>query len=214
MDAHTKICEHLKVIRQQADRTVDPRQKCDLYQLGLHLLNETDITYFAADQVSRIFTIRGQFLGGLDKREEAVKAFSHATQILMEKQPTTPPTAAFKAWGDQQDSVLQNDQTELAAMTAGAGALSCFLEVARSVDSESRPKKYIAKLLWTGKQMVALGDSATIRLNDIIEKNERTTVSYNWLPWVPQLITEVVHRPNASYVKILARVSRFSDSDN
>lgn len=74
------------------------------------MLNATDIRHFNHDQISKIFSIRGQFLGGLDKREEAVKAFSYATQIIMEKQPTTIPTDAFKAWGDQQDKVLQKDQ--------------------------------------------------------------------------------------------------------
>lgn len=118
------------------------------------MINETDITYFAPDQVSRIFSVRGQFLGGLDKREEALKSFSLATQIIMEKQPpqavvTVSPTSAFKAWGDHQDKIVQLDQgtdrVELSAMTAGAGAISCFFEVARGTDNDSRARKYIGK---------------------------------------------------------------------
>ncbi|CAI4222469.1 unnamed protein product [Auanema sp. JU1783] len=209
MDAHFKVCEHIKTLRAQAeDPETDPNVRLDLLKLGLHLIDEVNITDCHKDQICRLYTMKGSLLSLLEMKDESNLAFSQAGQLYEGPNYTPGNTGnVFKAWGNHMDRLFHAERDDVNGLTSGTGAIACFLEAART-ESEPKARKYIARLLWTSKLMAACSPAAFTRLEEQIKRHERTTVAYNWLSWIPELLLDIQQRKESPFLLILARIAQ------
>lgn len=86
----------------------------------------------------------------------------------------------------------------------GRQALACYFIAAR-VDNDIKARKPIAKILWLSKHLNACGSHEV--MNRVIKKQLHSLNLFNWLYWLPQLVTDVRYKPNSNFVLILCKVS-------
>uniref|UniRef100_A0A8L8KAF2 FATC domain-containing protein n=1 Tax=Heligmosomoides polygyrus TaxID=6339 RepID=A0A8L8KAF2_HELPZ len=66
---------------------------------------------------------------------------------------------------------------------------------------------HLDRILWTAKHVVACGIYAAAGLDGMLKERARSIVPFNWLPWLPQLMTELQERPNSGFVPIVQRIA-------
>ncbi|KAK5964551.1 FAT domain-containing protein, partial [Trichostrongylus colubriformis] len=163
---------------------------------------------FSRDQCCRLFYQKGSILSNLDKNEDAMHAFSVAATMV---DPTSSPQlntacSMFKTWAHHLDDLFFSEKHEASALSRGLPAINCYIEAAR-VENETRARKYIARILWTAKHVVASGIYAAAGLDGVLRERSRCIVPFNWLPWLPQLMTELQERPNCGFTAIVQRIA-------
>ncbi|XGW10530.1 hypothetical protein V3C99_012210 [Haemonchus contortus] len=209
MDCHQKIIDHLKTLRRMAKRhTTTPQQKLEFLQEALLITRAARIEDFSRDQCCRLFYQKGAIFSQLEKNEDAMHAFATAATMV---DPSSSPQlntacSMFKTWAHHLDNLFFSEKHEASALSRGLSAINCYIEAAR-VENETRARKYIARILWTAKHVVASGIYAAAGLDNLLKERSRSIVPFNWLPWLPQLMTELQERPTSGFTSIVQRIA-------
>uniref|UniRef100_A0A158P7Z8 FAT domain-containing protein n=1 Tax=Angiostrongylus cantonensis TaxID=6313 RepID=A0A158P7Z8_ANGCA len=204
MDCHQKLIDHLKTLRKMAKKyKTSTQQKMDLLQEALLITGAARIEDFSREQCCRLFYQKGSILSQLERNDEAMHAFSAAAALIdpPNSSPMNTACSMFKAWGHHLDNLH-----EASAMSRGSPAINCYFEAAR-IENETRARKYIARILWTAKHVVACGIFSAVGLDQVLKDRARSIVPFNWLPWLPQLITELQERPTSGFVHIVDKIA-------
>ncbi|VDM70884.1 unnamed protein product [Strongylus vulgaris] len=135
-------------------------------------------------------------------------AFSAAAAMI---DPTNSPPMStacnmFKTWAHHLDNLFHNEVHEASALSRGSPAINCYFEAAR-IENETRARKYIARILWTSKHVVACGIFSATGLDQVLKERARSIIPFNWLPWLPQLVTELQERPTSGFIYVVERIA-------
>ncbi|KJH50813.1 hypothetical protein DICVIV_03063 [Dictyocaulus viviparus] len=209
MDCHQKLIDHLKTLRKMARKhTLPEHKKLDLLHEALMITGAARIEDFSREQCCRLFYQKGSILSQLDRNDDAMHAFSAAATLIDPPSSSPMNTACnmFKAWGHHLDNLFHNEMHEASAMSRGSPAINCYFEAAR-IENETRARKYIARILWTAKHVVACGIFAAVGLDQVLKDRARSIVPFNWLPWLPQLMTELQERPESGFVHVVDKIA-------
>ncbi|KAK0395513.1 hypothetical protein QR680_001317 [Steinernema hermaphroditum] len=192
MDACTTICEHIKtlvkmsctkseVIKTLSDRGHEKEHNDHLFE-ALEMIKTMTFDQFTADENARILASKASVLSKLDCDEEAAKGFVVAGKVY-NTSTTFTNNLVWKNWGEHLEKLFDKDKTNIGA---GAEALYCFLNCARL---EARSRKFIAKLLWLMKRMIATGMPETLTIMDAsMARCSDCVPPANWVLWLNELI--------------------------
>ncbi|KAJ1358809.1 hypothetical protein KIN20_017331 [Parelaphostrongylus tenuis] len=209
MDCHQKLIDHLKTLRKMAKKhSTSVQQKMDLLQEALLITGAARIDDFSREQCCRLFYQKGSVLSQLERNDDAMQAFSIAAALidLPNSFPVNTACSMFKAWGHHLDNLFHSEMHEASAMSRGSHAINCYFEAAR-IENETKARKYIARILWTAKHVVACGILSAVGLDQALKDRARSIVPFNWLPWLPQLITELQERPESGFVHVVDKIA-------
>ncbi|WKX92957.1 hypothetical protein Q1695_010745 [Nippostrongylus brasiliensis] len=209
MDCHQKIIDHLKTLRRMAKKhSLSHARKVDLLEEALLITEAARIEDFSRDQCCRLFYQKGSILSQLDRNDDAMHSFSAAATMVDPNSSPQLNTACnmFKTWAHHLDNLFFSEKHEASALSRGLPSINCYLEAAR-VENETRARKYIARILWTAKHVVSCGIYAAAGLDGMLKERARSIVPFNWLPWLPQLMTELRERPNTGFTAIVQRIA-------
>uniref|UniRef100_A0A183TWZ8 Non-specific serine/threonine protein kinase n=1 Tax=Toxocara canis TaxID=6265 RepID=A0A183TWZ8_TOXCA len=90
-------------------------------------------------------------------------------------------------------------------LLTGLNALMCLLEAAR-VENELKARKHFARLFWLIKILAVCGPEVQKKMDEKLEKYGVGIPAANWLPWLPQLISELKARPSYAVARIIRYV--------
>ncbi|VDK46133.1 unnamed protein product [Cylicostephanus goldi] len=145
---------------------------------------------------------------GVFRNDDATHAFSSAAAMIDPSNSPPMNTACnmFKTWAHHLDNLFHSEVHEASALSRGSPAIDSYFEAAR-IENETRARKYIARILWTAKHVVACGIFAATGLDQVLKDRARSIVPFNWLPWLPQLVTELQERPTSGFIHIMERIA-------
>ncbi|KAF2743549.1 hypothetical protein M011DRAFT_471297 [Sporormia fimetaria CBS 119925] len=160
---------------------------------GLDVINNTNLSYFGAQQKAEFYTLKGMFLAKLDQRTEANEAFGSALffDIKLPK--------AWAEWGRYNDMLFKENPTD---MDKAEAALSCYLEAA-SLFKNAKSRKLLGRVLW----LLSL-DTPERRLQRKFEEFKGDTPAWYWITYIPQLLLSL-QRPEAPVARqILGKLAK------
>lgn len=140
---------------------------------------------------AEFYALKGLLLAKIGRSEEAGKAFSAAVQLH------DGLTKAWAMWGDFMEQMFLRDKQ----IALGVSALTCYLHACRH-QSESKTRKYLAKVLWFLSY-----DNASNSLMGTLEKYVVGVPPSYWLPWIPQLLCCLVQYDGSVILNLLSHVS-------
>ncbi|XP_013100353.2 transcription-associated protein 1 [Stomoxys calcitrans] len=187
VDCFQKIRQQVKCYIQTASSTVSN----DLNE-ALEVIESTNLKYFTAEMNAEFYALKGLLLANIGRSEEAAKAFSAAVQLH------DGLTKAWAMWGDFMEHLFIRDKQ----ISHGVNALTCYLHACRH-QSESKTRKYLAKVLWFLSY-----DNATNTLMNTLEKYVVGVQPSYWLPWIPQLLCCLVQYDGNVILNLLSHVGR------
>ena len=160
---------------------------------GLDVINNTNLSYFGAQQKAEFYTLKGMFQDKLGDKEAANDAFGSALYFDI-KLPK-----AWAEWGRYNDMLFRADPK---AIEKGGNAISCYLEAAGQYKS-AKSRKLISRVLW----LLSLDDSEET-LAKAFEEYKGETPVWFWITFIPQLLIGL-SRPEARLLKgILLKMAK------
>ena len=84
----------------------------------------------------------------------------------------------------------------------GVEAITCYLHACRH-NSESKSRKYLAKVLW-----LLTYDDENLSLAEAVDKYNVGVPAIQWLPWIPQLLTCLARSEGKPILNLLSTVGR------
>lgn len=208
MDAVEKVCTYAQTLRAMSKNVDDEMARQELLYESLEVLEDITIGDFQRDQITSLLYNRATIHSDLGQAENANVAFSAAAQMIdMKTSNSLTGIRLYRQWGNHLSKQFFDESqmvTKESCDNYGRQALSCYFIAAR-VDSDVKARKPISKILWLAKHMMASG--AEEALNRIIKKQLHSLNLFNWLYWIPQLITEIRHTPESNFVLLLCRVA-------
>ncbi|TMW44508.1 hypothetical protein DOY81_004448 [Sarcophaga bullata] len=188
------IVDCFQKIRQQVKcyiQTASSAGRNDLNE-ALEVIESTNLKYFTAEMNAEFYALKGLLLAKIGRSEEAGKAFSAAVQLH------DGLTKAWAMWGDFMEQMFLRDKQ----IALGVSALTCYLHACRH-QSESKTRKYLAKVLWFLSY-----DNASNSLMGTLEKYVVGVPPSYWLPWIPQLLCCLVQYDGSVILNLLSHVGR------
>ncbi|UMM18202.1 hypothetical protein L5515_014374 [Caenorhabditis briggsae] len=208
MDAVDKVCTYGKTLRALSNNVDDERSKQELLYEALEVLEDVRIDDLQKDQITSLLFNRATIHSALGQTANADRAFSAAVQLTDMKTANVPTgIKLFRQWGNHLNKLFFDQSQMVSKETSenfGRQALSCYFVAAR-VDGDLKARKPIAKILWIAKHLMASGASEA--LNRVIQKHLPSLNLFNWLYWIPQLVTEISHQPNNNFIMVLCRIA-------
>lgn len=206
MDAQDKVCTYGKTLRDMALTTGEEKLKNELLYEALEVLEDVRIDDLQKDQVATLLYHRANVHSVLEQTHNADVTFSAAAQLVdLQTNVTTTGMKLMKNWGHHlYKRFFSTTVCKDTGNTHGRQALACYFVAAR-VDNDIKARKPIAKILWLAKHLAVCGSNEA--LNRVIRNQLSSLNLFNWLFWLPQLVTEVRHKPTSNFVLILAKVS-------
>lgn len=182
---------------QEAFYKLYEQAKCHLvtlgeYSTGLDVINNTNLFYFTPTQKAEFFTLKGKFFYCLGMNEEASAAFASAVQIDMNL------PNAWSSWGEYNDRIFSDTQDIKYAVEA----INCYLQAA-GLPSSKRPAQYLARVL----SLLSLDDSEGT-LAQSYESYKSEIHVWNWITYIPQLLTSLSGKEAAIACSILMRIAK------
>ncbi|CAH10779.2 Transcription-associated protein 1 [Caenorhabditis elegans] len=206
MDAQDKVCTYGKTLRDMANSAADERVKNELLCEALEVLEDVRIDDLQKDQVAALLYHRANIHSVLDQAENADYTFSAASQLVdLQNSVTTTGIKLMKNWGHHlYKRFFSTTVCKETGNNFGRQALACYFIAAR-VDNDIKARKPIAKILWLSKHLNACGSHEV--MNRVIKKQLHSLNLFNWLYWLPQLVTDVRYKPNSNFVLILCKMA-------
>ncbi len=160
---------------------------------GLDVINNTNLSYFSAQQKAEFFTLKGMFLAKLSQRDDANDAFGTALyyDIRLPK--------AWAEWGFYNDMKFKHDPTN---MEPAAAAVSCYLEAA-GLYKNAKSRKLLSRILW-----LLSVDSAQGQISQAFEEFKGETPVWYWITYIPQLLTSLGHHEAKLVRNILIKIAK------
>ncbi|KAL9917178.1 transcription-associated protein Nipped-A isoform 1-T1 [Glossina fuscipes fuscipes] len=188
------IVDCFQKIRQQVKcyiQTASSSGHNDLNE-ALEVIESTNLKYFTAEMNAEFYALKGLLLAKIGRSEEAGKAFSAAVQLH------DGLTKAWAMWGDYMEQMFLRDKQ----IALGVSAITCYLHACRH-QSESKTRKYLAKVLW-----LLSYDNANSTLMSTLDKYVMGVPHSYWLPWIPQLLCCLVQYEGNVILNLLSHVGR------
>ena len=230
--ASVPIVDCFQKIRQQVKcyvQTAATLGKNEL-QEGLDVIESTNLKYFTKDMTAEFYALKGMLLAQIGKSDDANKAFSAAVQM---HDTLVKAWALWGDYLESiftnENSISSSSNVSGAAAsgssgnstpgTSGAGtsgtnngatrnikfgveAITCYLHACRH-NSESKSRKYLAKVLW-----LLTYDDENLSLAEAVDKYNVGVPAIQWLPWIPQLLTCLARNEGKPILNLLSTVGR------
>ncbi|XP_033101198.1 transformation/transcription domain-associated protein-like isoform X1 [Anneissia japonica] len=189
IDCFQKIRQQVKCYLQMAG-TMGKQE----LQEGLEVIESTNLKYFNKEMTAEFYALKGMFLAQVGRSDEANKAFSAAVQMH------DTLVKAWALWGDYLEQIFTKEKQ----INVGVSAIVCFLHACRH-QNESKSRKYLAKVLW----LLTFDDEKNnLPLADAVDKYAVGIPAFQWLPWIPQLLTCLVGCEGKIILNLLVQVGR------
>ncbi|XP_045469394.1 transcription-associated protein 1 isoform X2 [Harmonia axyridis] len=192
IDCYQKIRQEVKSYLQIASLK-DKTEFQEILPLGLEVINNTNIQFFAKEMTAEFYALKGILYHLMNKSDDANKCFSAAIQLH---------DTSIKAWayyGDYLEAIFTRDQRQI---SLGVNAMICFLHACRH-QNEAKSRKYMAKILW-----LLSYDDKNSSLMEALDKYSVGVLPILWLPWTPQLLNCLVQYEGHVILNILCQVGR------
>lgn len=154
-------------------------QKPGEINLGLEVINNTNLMYFSNPQKAEFYTLKGMFYEKLDRHADAEAAYGQAVQLDLNQ------AKAWAAWGKYNDRIFKEHPTN---MTAAAQAVNCYLQAAGLFKNrKSRP--LLTRVLW----LVSIEDPS-MNISRAFDTYKGDAAWWYWIMLIPQLCLSLSHR--------------------
>jgi transformation/transcription domain-associated protein len=163
---------------------------------GLDVVNNTNLMYFGLSQRAEFFSLKGIFLSKLKMHEEAVTAFSSATQIDVQL------PQAWAAWGAYNDQLFNEATGDKEALTHAADAVNCYMH-ASALYNSAKSRKYLARVLW----LLSVDNDEKI-ISTAYEGYKGETPVWYWISFIPQLLTALSGKECMHARQILMKLAK------
>ncbi|KAL9093662.1 MAG: hypothetical protein Q9159_000191 [Coniocarpon cinnabarinum] len=183
---------------QEAFLKLREQAKCHYHnpaelQIGLEVINNTNLNYFGNPQKAEFYTLKGMFLARQNQQNEANEAFSNALGFEL-KLPK-----AWVEWGRYNEQLFRENPTNINHATS---ALSCYLEAAGTYKN-AKSRKLLSRVLW----LLSLDDTEGNMAKTFNNYKGDTPVWY-WITFIPQLLVST-SKPEARIVRsILLKLAK------
>ncbi|CCJ31022.1 unnamed protein product [Pneumocystis jirovecii] len=194
----TKIYTLPNIEIQEAFLKLREQAKCH-YQnnnelnMGLEVISNTNLMYFGQQQKAEFFTLKGMFLAKLKLNDDANQAFATAVQIDLTL------SKAWAEWGQYNDKLFKENPREI---TAASNAVSCYLQAAGLLKN-GKARKVLSRVLW----LLSLDDSSGA-ISKAFDSYKGDISVWNWITFIPQLLTSLSHKEARHVRKILVRIAK------
>lgn len=165
---------------------------------GLDVVNNTNLMYFGLSQRAEFFSLKGIFLSKLKMHDEAITAFSSATQI----DANLPQ--AWAAWGAYNDQLFSEapPEKEKESINHAADAVNCYMH-ASALFNGPKSRKYLARVLW----LLGLDNDERV-ISTAYESYKGDTPVWYWISFVPQLLTALSGKEREHARQILMKLAK------
>lgn len=165
---------------------------------GLDVVNNTNLMYFGLSQRAEFFSLKGIFLSKLKMHDEAIAAFSSATQI------DTNLPQAWAAWGSYNDHLFNDApaEKEKESMSHAADAVNCYMH-ASALYNSGKSRKYLARILW----LLSLDNEENV-ISTAYDSYKGDTPVWYWISFIPQLLTALSGRECVHVRHILMKIAK------
>uniref|UniRef100_A0A1I7TFD1 Non-specific serine/threonine protein kinase n=1 Tax=Caenorhabditis tropicalis TaxID=1561998 RepID=A0A1I7TFD1_9PELO len=206
VDARNKVCTYGKTLREMAKNTPEEKLKQELLHEALEVLEDVRIDDFQKDQIAMLLYNRANIHSVLGQTQNADNTFSTAAQLVeLHNGNSVVACKLMKNWGHHlYNQFFSSKVCKETADNYGRQALACYFVAAR-VDNDVKARKAIARILWLAKHLAACGSHDA--LNRGIKNQIHALNLFNWLYWLPQLVTEIRHKPSSNFVLIMCRMA-------
>ncbi|KAG2013625.1 atypical/PIKK/TRRAP protein kinase [Coprinopsis cinerea AmutBmut pab1-1] len=168
-------------------------QKPSDLQIGLEVINNTNLMFFTAAQKAEFHTLKGMFYARLGRLDEASAAFGQAVQLDMTQ------AKVWAEWGRYNDQRFKENPADL---TLAASAVSCYLQAAGLYKcGKSRP------LLMRVLYLLSLDNDALI-IGRSFDGYKGDAAFWYWIALVPQLCVSLSHKENKPARYILLNLAK------
>lgn len=162
-------------------------------QIGLDVINNTNLSFFNAAQKAEFYTLKGMFLTRQNQMEEANESFGSALFFDL-KLPK-----AWAEWARYNERLFKEDPT---STDKAAAAVSCYLEAAGTYKN-ANSRKALGRVLW----LLSL-DDAEGKIARTFEDYKGDTPVWYWITFIPQLLVSM-SKPEAKIVRsILLKLAK------
>ncbi|TFK23272.1 atypical/PIKK/TRRAP protein kinase [Coprinopsis marcescibilis] len=185
-----EISEAFLKLREQA--RCHYQRPSDL-QIGLEVINNTNLMFFTNTQKAEFHTLKGMFHAKLGRNEDANFAFGQAVQMDMTQ------AKAWAEWGRFSDRRFKESPTDMAL---AANAVSCYLQAAGLYKcGKSRP--LLSRVLW----LLSMDDQ-TLAVARAFDSYKGDAAFWYWITLIPQLCLSLSHKESKSARYILLNLAK------
>ena len=183
---------------QEAFLKLREQAKCHYHnpselQIGLEVINNTNLNYFGNPQKAEFYTLKGMFLARQNQTTEANEAFSSALGFELKL------AKAWVEWGRYNEQLFRENPSD---MSKASSALSCYLEAA-GTHKNGKSRKSLSRVLW----LLSLDDVEGSMAKTFDNYKGETPVWY-WITFIPQLLVSI-SKPEARIVRsILLKLAK------
>ena len=160
---------------------------------GLDVINNTNLNYFAGQQKSEFYTLKGMFLNKLGQKNEANDAFGMAMYFDI-KVPK-----AWVEWGRYHDQLFKEDPKNF---ERASSAISCYLEAASQLKN-AKTRKLLGRILW----LLSLDDAEHTLAKTFDSFRGETPVWY-WITFIPQLLSDLSRAEAPIAAQLLKKLAK------
>lgn len=173
-----EISEAFLKLREQAKCHY---QKPADYNVGLDVINNTNLMFFTNAQKAEFHTLKAMFFAKLNRNEDANYAFGQAAQLDMNQ------AKGWAEWGRYHDRVFKSDPVN-ADFSSAANAVSCYMQAAGLYKcAKSRP--LLGRVLW----LLSVDDPQGL-VGRAFDNYKGDAAFWYWITFIPHLIVSLQHR--------------------
>lgn len=188
-----EISEAFLKLREQAKCHY---QKPTDLNVGLDVINNTNLMFFSATQKAEFHTLKAMFFAKLGKNDDANYAHAQAAQLDMSQ------AKCWAEWGKYHDRMFKAGDLQNADYSIAASAVSCYMQaVGLYKCAKSRP--LLARILW----LLSIDDQH----NQVAKAFDGYTgdgAYWYWITLVPHLISSLQHRESKQARFILQALAK------
>jgi hypothetical protein len=151
--------------------------------LALDVVNATNLNYFNGSQKGDFFALKALILSRLGMVDEANRVFAQSVQIDLNSSKGWSEWAKFNDNRFQQASLLGAGDINFAV-----NAINCYLQAA-ALHKAHRARRYLGRVLW----LLSFEDESG-SLGKTFEMYSSELPVWNWVPYIPQLLTSLGRR--------------------
>lgn len=188
-----EISEAFLKLREQAKCHY---QKSNDYNVGLDVINNTNLMFFTTSQKAEFHTLKAMFYAKLGRNDEANYAHGQAVQLDISQ------AKCWAEWGRFHDRVFKTSDPAAADFDVAASAVSCYLQAAGLYKcAKSRP--LLARVLW----LLSI-DDAQAKVARSFDGFKGEAAFWYWITLVPHLIASLQHRENKQARYVLTSLAK------